>query len=110
MTANLQAPCTHKQHSPHAPCPPSTRRTKCYQQRRPCGEREKGSFPASLRVVRRLDVSMASTDTRGCTSSPVPDVPPSPTVLLLPAALGASQRRFASGALGRPLQSRWRVR
>ncbi|KAK1802460.1 hypothetical protein P4O66_022119, partial [Electrophorus voltai] len=61
-------------------------------------------------LLRRLDVSVASTDTRGCTSAPVPDVLPPLMVLLCPAALGASLRRFASEALGRPIQSRWRVR
>ncbi|KAK1797883.1 hypothetical protein P4O66_008230, partial [Electrophorus voltai] len=50
-----------------------------------------------------LDVSVASSDMQRCTSAPVPDVLLPLTVLLSPAALGASQRRFASEALGRPL-------
>ncbi|KAK1796251.1 hypothetical protein P4O66_009325 [Electrophorus voltai] len=104
MNANLRASCTYKHKHTAWPCLVPTQ----YQAGQLPG-REKGSFPASLRVVRDLDVSMASMDKRECMSVPVPDVPPSTTVLLLPAALGASQRRFASRALGRPLQSSWRV-
>ncbi|KAK1784438.1 hypothetical protein P4O66_011373 [Electrophorus voltai] len=46
------------------------------------------------------------TDTKECTDS-IDKVLLPCMVLLIPAALGARQRRFASKALGRPLQSHW---
>ncbi|KAK1799452.1 hypothetical protein P4O66_007679 [Electrophorus voltai] len=64
MNVNLRAMCTRRQNTQHGSArrPPSTRRARCRQQGRSRGEKEKSSFPASLRAVRNI---------RSCDVAPV---------------------------------------